>query len=969
MQAGNEGSLQSAVVLYTGPLLEGCYEEWVFPERQSREQACLLALETLAERAEERGDFSETLALLRRAEGMDGLRDTIQRSLMRVLAASGDTPAALMTYREYRLRLRQEMNIEPDAETTRLFQQIRAAGRGGRDKTENSIRKLEPSSLPPPNPEHLPLTPLPHPITTLIGREEAVQELVQQVAIARLLTLVGTGGVGKTRLAIQVASEAAEDVSHGAVFVALASLSDPSLLPSFVASALGVREEGSADAATLLASLAGWLFIREVLLVLDNCEHLVEATAQLCQALLERCPRLHILATSRQRLGLTGEIVWRVPSLPSPAPQQLPLDGESSVATILPYPAVQLFVERAKMVRSGFRLAGREDAEAMAHICQRLDGIPLAIELAAARTGLLTLPQIASRLDDRFQLLTGGSRGALTRHQTLRTLIDWSYELLDAPERLLLRRLSVFSDGWTLEAAEAVCGMPNAYEVLDRLTSLVDKSLALAEERSGSLRYRLLETVREYALEKLCESGEETAARNEHLAYLLKLAQALGPALHGPDVESALERVESEAGNFREALRWAQTASAPSEAHVQLTATLWPYWEKRGLSEGRAHLQTALARSEGAETLERAQILLGEARLVFLLYELDKALIRGQESLTLFRRLGDRRGSAEALLYMGMVVREKADLPRALSLILEGLEDARLCDWTRGSALALLQLGLIYFDTDPERARSFMEEGLILAEAASDLLLTAQALQNLGVLEHLKGDPNRSGSLLERALAIHRRLRVWHEMALTLRWLGSNARRQQDFVQALSYLEEAVAIAREQVYPVHLAMNLYEYGCVLYEQVEYAPARMVFNEALSLFRQQHVEFGIGFCSNQLGSTLFHLGEYGQARTLHQEALTLYHRCGDIEGMTWSLERLAVVEAASGDAQQAVRLLGAGSMARERLGKPLDPWDRRDWEEAVTGVRTALGEAEFVSRWTEGRAMSLEQVTAYALAQA
>ncbi len=980
MRAGDEGSLRCAIALYTGPLLEGCYAEWTTPERESREQACLTALETLAELAERRGDWTEALTLLRRAEGMDGLRDSIQRRLMQVLAASGDTPAAQMAYREHRLRLRREMNLEPDAETTRLFQQIRATGKGSTPRTEEKDQPLEAKPQPQP-PAHALETsvpaPLPHPITALIGREEAVREIVRQVVVSRLVTLVGTGGVGKTRLCIQAAREAAVQFPQGAAFVTLAALSDPALLPAFVASALGIREEGSADAASLLQSLVGWLSVHEILLVLDNCEHLIEATAQLCQTLLERCPRLHILATSRQRLGLTGEVVWRVPSLPSPDPQRLPADEARLLEELMLYPAVQLFMERVRMVRSEFRLAGREDAEAVAHICQRLDGIPLAIELAAARAGVLTLSQIASRLDDRFRLLTGGSRGMLTRHQTLRALIDWSYDLLTEAEQALLLHLSVFVGGWTLEAAEQIfewgfgvaCNQKSKIEkldVLDWLISLVDKSLVLAEAGPGGLRYRMLETIREYALERLRESGEEPAARNQHLAYCYHLAQEAGPALRGSDLEAALARVEVEVGNFRAALAWAQTEAALSDASLRLAAALWPYWEMHGsLSEGREVLRMALDRSPSSDEPERAQALLGAATLAFIQVDLSTALTFGQESLSLFRRQNDPRNLAAALILCGHACLESGAIPEAESYLLEALECSRQCDWVRGSALALMHLGLVAMQREEwEQARSLLDQGV--SEAADHAPTLALSLHNRGWLAQRIGDYPSAVKLLEKSLGIWRQLGHRHKASLTLRHLGHVVRQQGDLERALFYFQEAVAACREQGNRFHLAFVLLEAGSVYYEQGDYEPARQAYAESLELFTQTGSDWGINAARMNLGSALFHLGEPVRAQQLHREALAIYHRDQNLEGIVWSLEQLGVVEAMHGEGGHAVRLLGAASTARERLERPRDRWDQEDWETAMASVREKLGEEVFVILWAEGYAWTLDEAVEQAL---
>jgi non-specific serine/threonine protein kinase len=796
----------------------------------------------------------------------------------------------------------------------------------------------------------------------LIGREQEVRTVVESVAGARLVTLVGTGGVGKTRLAIQVAAEVSDDFDDGAVFVALAALADPALLPGFVAAALGIREEAS-ESEFLLEALVGWLSIHTVLLVLDNCEHLVEAVAVLAQRLLERCPRLRILATSRQRLGLTGELIFRVPSLSAPEPERLPAGEQAAATRVMEYPAVQLFVERAAMLRPGFQLAGQ--AQAVAQICRRLDGIPLAIELAAARVGVLTVEQIAARLDDRFRLLTGGSRVVLPRHQTLRALIDWSYDQLPEAERALLRGLAVFTGGWTLEAAEAMVTPPTP-DVLDLLASLVDKSLVLAEEHARGLRYRMLETVREYALEKLVERGEEETARGQHLAYYLHLAEENAPSLSGPDPDASLALVESEMGNLRAALAWAQTATVPADASLRLTAALWPFWEMHGYpTEGRAQILAALSRRDLPDSSERAQVLLGAATLAFVQVELAAALAYARDSLERFRTLGDRRGTAAALLLLGHALLESGDAVAASSLLAEGVDCCRQCGWTQGSALASVHLGLVaQRQGEMPQAQSYLEQGRALAEMASDARTLATSLHHLAFVALETGDATRARSLWEQSLEI-RRSRHKHAASLTLRALGQLARHQKDLVGARRYLEEAAATCREQGNRTHLAIALHELGCVFYEQGEYALALPAYEESRDLCLQVDSGWAVP-CSMNLGSTLFHLGAPAQASELHRESLRSYQRDGSQEGIAWALERLSVVEAAIGDATKAARLLGAASAAREQVGSGRSRADQTDWDQAIGALQAALGEAAFARLWTEGRALSAEQAVAYSL---
>jgi len=380
---------------------------------------------------------------------------------------------------------------------------------------------------------------LPRQLTSFIGREREMAEVKRLLTTTRLLTLTGSGGCGKTRLALQVAADLVEEFANGVWLVELAALTDPALVPQAVASALGVREEPGRP---LLATLSDYLKAKRLLLLLDNCEHLVAACAYLAEALLRACPHLRILATSREALNIAGETVWRVPSLSLPDLLHLP-----SVEHLTQYEAVRLFIERALISRPDFVLTS-QGAPSVAQVCHRLDGIPLAIELAAARVKVLSVEQIAARLDNRFRLLTSGSRTALPRQKTLRAAIDWSYDLLSETERMVLRRLSVFAGGWTLEAAEAICVGEGIewHEVLDPLMQLVDKSLVMMEEQGGTVRYRLLETVRQYGRDKLPASGEADVVRGRHRDWYLALAERAEPELLGSNQAVWLERLETE---------------------------------------------------------------------------------------------------------------------------------------------------------------------------------------------------------------------------------------------------------------------------------------------------------------------------------------------------------------------------------------------------------------------------------------
>jgi predicted ATPase/DNA-binding SARP family transcriptional activator len=452
LKRGDAPSLAQAVELYRGELLEGCLEEWILPEREARAQAYLAALETLAEQASARQDPASAARYLRRILLADPLRESALRALLEALAARGEGTALTQAYRDFRLYLYREMHVDPDAETVALYERL---------KPGTSVRPVQTKTVPtPPRAKGN----LPRPLSRLIGREEETAQVAAALRSARLLTLTGAGGVGKTRLAIAAAEAAANDYAEGIFFVDLAPLTEAAFVTHAAAAALEVREEpGRSLIETLKSALAG----KRLLLLLDNCEHLVGECAQFVHALLLSCPDLRVLATSRQSLGLTGEVPWQVPSLPFPPPYRgasgpkgafEAREGaeKNALSILLEYPSVRLFVDLAGKARPKWRLT-LPDAEIIGAICRQLDGIPLAIELAAARVRAMSVQQIARRLNRVFPLLTGGSAAALPRHQTLEGLIDWSYNLLSEAEQALFQRLSVFAGGWSLEAAEFVC--------------------------------------------------------------------------------------------------------------------------------------------------------------------------------------------------------------------------------------------------------------------------------------------------------------------------------------------------------------------------------------------------------------------------------------------------------------------------------------------------------------------------------
>jgi non-specific serine/threonine protein kinase len=589
---------------------------------------------------------------------------------------------------------------------------------------------------------------LPLQLTSFIGREYEVAEVQRLLAETRLLTLTGSGGSGKTRLALHAAAGLLSEYADGVWWVELASLFDPALVPQEIGAALGLRDEAKRP---LLDQLGDHLHGKSLLLVLDNCEHLIAACATCADVLLHAAPDLRILVTSIEPLAIAGETTYRVPSLRVPDPEHLP-----PPAGLAQFEAVRLFVERGAAVQPGFAVTEANGA-AIADICQRLDGIPLAIELAAARIKMLSVEELRIRLGDQLRVLTGGSRVALPRHRTLRATLDWSYGLLAEPERILLRRLAVFVGGWTLEAAEAICGgdsLPEA-EVLDYLASLVDKSLVILEWPNEAGRYRTLETVRQYASEKLVSSGETQRLRDEHVRYFLSLAEAAVPHLRGSGHLKWLRRLEGEHDNLRTALGW----SVESEPHLalRLAGALWGFWFHLGHSvEGYEWALRTLQAAPDAPARDRMRGLYTAADFAGLrLGRLSEAIALAEESLALGRETGDALAVAISLHQLGIVAIYRGNYDEAERLCQEGLAVARAAheSWPAGFLLQDIGLIRVALGADEAAERFFMAALETHRERGDDWPNT-YILRDLGSLAERRGDAERAESLYRQSLSL-----------------------------------------------------------------------------------------------------------------------------------------------------------------------------------------------------------------------
>jgi predicted ATPase/DNA-binding XRE family transcriptional regulator len=675
---------------------------------------------------------------------------------------------------------------------------------------------------------------LPIQLTSFVGRERELAELAPLLLKTRLLTLTGAGGTGKTRLALRLAAEALDGFADGVWLVELAPLADPELVLQTVARVLGALEQPGRP---LLDALLDVLRPKTLLLVLDNCEHLVAACAALAESLLRASPGLRILASSREALGIAGETAYRVPSLPlpDPVPPEPPHDRDLDLAALARNDCVRLFVERAAATHPPFRLTAT-NAAAIAEIGRRLDGIPLALELAAARTRVLAPDQLVARLDDRFRLLTAGSRTALPRHQTLRALIEWSHELLPQAERVLLRRLSAFAGGWSLEAAQAVCGdgLGEAGEVLDTLAHLVEKSLVEVDASSETpeARYRLLETIRQYVREQLMAAGELAAIRDRHLAYCVRLAEAAEPQLRTGEQLAWLGRLDTEHDNLRTALGWALETGASDQA-LRLAGALYYFWELRGYwSEGQKQVDEALAcagrqqRGQAAagevgetsippreETALRAKALYAAGRMRFgAQFDVAGSRTMVEESLRLWRELGDKWWMAVALEHIGFVLIAE-DIQRAIVRVEEGVSLAREVEDRWPLAVCLLRLAAAVAVTDVAAARRIGEEWMAVARSVGDRSVLSLGLG--GMASFYWGEGNlTAASLAEEALAEARAIGSVTQVFLSLTMLIFTACLQGDLATAREYCVQVVAYTRETGASQWLVLGLLGFGTV-----------------------------------------------------------------------------------------------------------------------------------------------------------
>jgi len=896
--------LIEAVSVYSGELLPGFYDEWVLLERERMQAAFEHKMTLLLDQLIEAKLWDDVLHWGERWIALGQTPEAAYRAMITAYGARGAASQVVAMYQRCEEALRRDLGVEPSPQTRAALEQAK------RDAAA-AIELLT----------QRPRTNLPAALTSFIGREKEIAEVRRLITTQRAVTLTGSGGAGKTRLAIESASGLIDHFADGVWLIEFASLNDGALVPHVVASTLGLV---TTSGRPLLTALIDVLREKHRLLIFDNCEHLIEACAQLAAALLQACSQLHILATSREPLEIQGEFTFRVPPLSAPDAQSLP-----PVQELSGYEAVRLFVERGTTALPAYALTA-DNAAAIAHICQRLDGMPLAIELAAARLKTLHAEEIAARLDDRFHLLTGGSRAALPRHQTLRATIEWSYNLLSAPEQILLQRLSVFAGGWTLEAAELV-GVDtqiDPYDALDLLTHLTDKSLVNVDRTQGhETRYRMLETIRQYAREKLIESGEEATLRQRHLDYYVQLAECARVELRRADQFKWFQRLETDLDNIRAALEWSLATDARLGLQI-MNALRWLWYTGSHIDDASLWLARLLQQPSAQQDIAsiiRAEALAGQSLLLTLLDQLPLAQQLAEESLALCQTLGDEHVAALALLALG----------RSFT-----------------------------FQGNSKQAKHWHEHSLALSREQNNQIGVAEGLWRLALSEQNR---LRRAELLAEAQATFRAHGDWIGAALALIDLHQVAVHQGDFQLAQRWLDEIKNLLGSSARSVRMRSALaLETGRAALWAGDYDRARAQLEESTQLLWDCGHTMWFFFAVAFLGYVALRQNNPQCAHANWEKCLRHFHESNYPTGVVFTLEGFASLAVHRQQPARASRLFGWADATRETIGDirplPEQAWVDRD----LAVIHAQLDDATFEAEQKVGRQMTMDEAIAYAL---
>lgn len=910
--------LQQAVALYRGKFLEQFFledsaefEEWALVQRESLHRSALEALGHLANFHEQCANYEAARGYGLRQLELDPWREEAHRQVMRALALSGQRSGALAQYETCRRVLAKELGIEPSTETRELYEEI---SRGGLlPKHKSSFAEMP-----------LTLRAFPAPLTPFVGREHELADLERLLADpqCRLVTLVGPGGIGKTRLALHAASDQRERFVDGAAFISLASVGSVGLIVPAVAEALNLSFHSSTDPKVqLLDSLRE----KRMLLMLDNFEHLLDG-AGLCVEILQCAPEVKLLVTSREQLNLQEEWVFELAGLAFPGGE--PDDGFED------YSAVSLFLERARRARFGFELRG-EERRALARICRSVEGMPLALELAAAWVRTLSCVEIAQQIHQDLDFLTVSRRDLPERHRSLRAVFSHSWSMLTMEEQLALSKLCVFRGGFEREAAERV-----ARASLSVLAALVAKSLI---RRIEGNRYILHELVRQYAQERLVESGELDATCGEHLGFFLDLAEEAEHKLTGVEQRAWLDRLDKDHDNLRAALEWslkrgeakcdvsAQQKEEAVDESLRLVGALFLFWKRRDhWNEGRDWLRRALVQSAGFPgSRERAKALNGAVLLAVEQADVEPARVLSEENLALSRALGDRHRLAAALNAHGY---------------------------------------LLWKQKDFAAARAHCEEGLIIFRELGDRFGTAESLHVLGHIATNQESYQAADCYLTESVSIYQEIGDRLGLNFSHGDLGLVAYLLNDFTAARSHFEESLAGAREIGSIPGMVAALNGLGDLARCRGDYDQAERFYSECLSLYRHMGDKDEIPSLLHNIAYGAQHRGNYSGALGLFREALTIQQEMHNRAGIAECLAGIAGVLSEEGDARRGARLLSAAESLREAGGSSLWPANQIEFETHLDLLRRSLDEGTLAAAWSEGRVMPIELTIADALGE-
>ena len=967
-------SLAQAASLYTDHFLAGftlkdapAFDDWAFFQADSLRRELATALETLSRGYCDSNRASEAIPFARRWLALDTLNESAHRQLMIAYELAGEHASALRQYQQCEATLQKELGVEPEAETKLLYEKIRAGGLQAKPSARNN---------------------LPSAVTSFIGRENEAERVRSELAQNRLVTLTGSGGVGKTRLAIEAARGLLAQFSQGVWLVELASIAEADLIPRAVAGALEVEHN---DSDTLL----GFLRDRAALILLDNCEHLIDGAAKFAARLLASCPNVRVLATSRESLGIEGELALRVPSLETTD-------------------AARLFAERARLVQPSFVLDA-SNASMIAEICSRLDGIPLAVELAASRVKMSSLEQISARLDNAIALLTGGSRAALPRQQTLRAAIDWSYNLLPDTEQSLFRRLSVFTGGWTLDAAESICcenGEPKE-NVLDWLTQLANKSLINVERDTISLlpRYFMLETIRQYAQEKLKTLNEDEHAREAHARWCIKFTERAEPNLRKHGQVEWLAKLDADHDNFRAALDWS-LKNHKAETAMRLAGALSEFWKMRAYArEGIQWLESAIKESE-AESVPakyRAKVHLGIGALVLELPQSpnDGEIIRHhtEQAIRLFEEVGDQPEMIHAVYVSGGAPWVEGDFVKTREVFERGYQLAIRAEdvWGIGSCLHCLG-HLEQIDGNPKQAREYFEESVHILREHGDLWNLAHPLMDIAGCYWNEGETKKSLALYQESAEHFRTVGNLNNVAWQERLIGVRIMRMGKYDLAKDMFERSLAFTLERGFDSDNAFAYSYLGITATLQGDFNSARARLETSLRLYRAIENQNDIAWALSNIGRLHYYASHLDESLAALDESLSIFAQIANAEKTDHSLacltrgdvarvqkdldsargfylqslnltearpllpypiEGLAKLSILHAQPDRAARLFGAAHALRQQMEIPVPPVECADYEKHLNMTKRTLGKKEFTSAWKEGEGMSVEEVSKYA----